>query len=314
MSRTARELTKRQWVEFVSVASLLILCGVAAALVAMMTNDSTARLLATVTAGVGIVGGVFGVVRSWMLWRLATRDLVEPIGQILESARMVEAGGLPALAAVRGVAELEAISRRFNAAVAEFELERILADKVRDTIESRAATASHVAHLHQEAVHESETDGLTGLLNRRRLDRDLPRECQRVAASGGEFTYVMIDIDHFKNLNDSLGHQKGDEVLRLLASTLLTAFRGTDGVYRYGGEEFALILRDAHSESVMATLDKVRQRIEERSKEAGVQVTASFGAAQFPRDASTAEALISTADGALFQAKAQGRNQVVIVG
>jgi diguanylate cyclase (GGDEF)-like protein len=227
---------------------------------------------------------------------------------------MVEAGGLPALAAVRGVTELEAISRRFNAVVAEFELERILADKVSDTIASRAATASHVAHLHQEAVHESETDGLTALLNRRALDRDLPSECQRIGAGGGDFTYVMIDIDHFKNLNDSLGHQKGDEVLKLVAGTLLTAFRGTDGVYRYGGEEFALILRGAQSESVMATLDKVRQRIEERSKSAGVLVTASFGAAQFPRDAGTAEALISAADGALFQAKARGRNQVVIAG
>ena len=311
MSRTARQLTNRQFTEFVAAGAVLIGCGVACAFIAMLT-DQNGRSLAWATAGVATLAGITAMLRAWMLKRRATQQLVRPIESILNTVRTVEAGGLPPLTPVGGVAELDTISRGFNMFVAELQLERILADKARDTVESREATATHVALLHREAVHDSETDALTKLLNRRSLDRELPVECQQAFANETEFTFVMIDIDHFKKLNDTFGHQKGDEVLQLVGDTLLTSVRTTDGAYRNGGEEFALILRGAKSEFFPAILEKLRQRIEERSSAAGISVTASFGAAQFPRDANSAGELISKADEALYKAKENGRNQVVM--
>jgi diguanylate cyclase (GGDEF)-like protein len=159
-------------------------------------------------------------------------------------------------------------------------------------------------------------DGLTGLLNRHAFDQCLERVAGRAERSRGSMTLAMIDIDHFKRLNDALGHAAGDAVLRWVASWLLRCFRTTDVVARFGGEEFVVAFLDSDDEGLRPRLETLRQGIERTrlrhiASDSEIGVTVSMGIARFPDDgASVAEAL-ACADERLYAAKRAGRNRIV---
>jgi diguanylate cyclase (GGDEF)-like protein len=159
-------------------------------------------------------------------------------------------------------------------------------------------------------------DGLTGLLNHTKTKEQLELEVERAKRRNTQLAYAMIDIDHFKSVNDTHGHLSGDQALKSLALILRQRLRKTDIIGRYGGEEFAIILSDMDSADALKVLDEIRDRFSKirQQSEKGVefQVTFSCGVASFAAYAEAAK-LNEAADKALYEAKRRGRNQVVLV-
>ncbi|MEW6563396.1 MAG: GGDEF domain-containing protein [Pseudomonadota bacterium] len=155
-------------------------------------------------------------------------------------------------------------------------------------------------------------DELTGLYNRRFLMEQLAREMERFVRHGAPCSAVMLDVDHFKQVNDTYGHAVGDEVLRTVSRALEAQVRQGDFVGRYGGEEFVLLLPMTDLESAAALAQRVRAAVEKDTQRAPGSVTASFGVAQL-RGGEPVDRWLMRVDEALYRAKAAGRNCVVAV-
>src|SRR4026208_1013718 len=155
------------------------------------------------------------------------------------------------------------------------------------------------------------TDHLTGLANRRRFERQLEREVGRVLRFERPFTLLMIDIDNFKTLNDTFGHDAGDDAIRRISRVLREGTRGIDLAARIGGEEFAVLLVETNQASGMQVAERVRVAIKDLEVPSGARITASFGVAECPTDAQTASGILKAADVALYEAKRNGRDRVV---
>ncbi|CDM64048.1 GGDEF domain-containing response regulator [Pyrinomonas methylaliphatogenes] len=155
------------------------------------------------------------------------------------------------------------------------------------------------------------TDHLTGLANRRRFERQLAREVARTRRYGHPFCLLMIDIDHFKEINDTFGHVTGDAVIRQVARILQSSTRGIDVAARIGGDEFAVILPETRFEAGLDVAERLRQAIKSTKMSSEVEtVTASFGIAEFPASAEDEVELFRRADAALYEAKRNGRDCV----
>ena len=170
--------------------------------------------------------------------------------------------------------------------------------------------ALEVARLHSQTLELSQRDPLTGLLNRRRLDEDLPREVALAVRYDAPLAFLMLDLDHFKRLNDEHGHLVGDGVLRQLATELTGALRSTDLVYRYGGEEFSVLLRNTDVRAASLLAERVRRQIQ--SALGPQQVTVSVGVAAVPTNTCDSTELVRQADAALYAAKRAGRNRMAV--
>lgn len=160
----------------------------------------------------------------------------------------------------------------------------------------------------------SDLDPLTGAHTRQTMTKELMRERERSLRSGKPCMVAMGDLDHFKKVNDTYGHQAGDMVLRLVAAAFLEALRPYDRLYRYGGEEFLFCLPDVSAEAAKQALERLRRRIEEMQVPIGggrtIHVTCSFGIAALSGDSSVKTAT-QRADAALYAAKEAGRNRVI---
>lgn len=160
----------------------------------------------------------------------------------------------------------------------------------------------------------SNTDHLTGLFNRRYMMKALDKEVQRALRKGGALSLIMLDIDHFKQVNDGFGHLQGDVVLQKLALQLQKELRSYDCASRYGGEEFVAILPDSTLKEAIFVADRVRLAVQDtRFGEplANLSLTVSLGVASFsPEHSPTVDSFINLADDALYRAKANGRNRV----
>jgi len=153
------------------------------------------------------------------------------------------------------------------------------------------------------------TDDLTGLLTRKRILELLEIELEKARRYKRDLSLIMMDLDFFKEINDSYGHQFGDKVLRKIGDILQQNTRNLDLVGRYGGEEFLLILPEIDSEKASLAAEKLRQKIKNSEIEGrNLRLTASFGAVQFDGDSS--QKLIKRADDLLYKAKAKGRDRV----
>ncbi len=187
--------------------------------------------------------------------------------------------------------------------------------KVLELLCAGAAVALQNAHLYQETQRLATTDPLTGLSNYRHFHDLLELEVQRARRMGYAVGLLMLDLDHFKEVNDRYGHPVGDVVLRRVAEVLRTSLRRTDVVGRLGGEEFGAILPGGSLAEVKVVAEKLRRAVAEAADPAGAQapglaVTLSIGGTSLEPEVVDAERLISNADQVLYEAKNSGRNQV----
>ncbi|MBV1789611.1 diguanylate cyclase [Marinobacterium sp. D7] len=223
---------------------------------------------------------------------LINRSLVKSTDQLLAGAKRIAAGDRESRIAIELPCELVNLAEAFN----------LMTDRI-DSQEQALLLAAR-------------TDDLTGLYNRREFDRILTNEIGRGARYGKPLSLIMCDIDHFKRFNDSYGHQAGDQALRAVAATFRAGLREVDQACRYGGEELALILPECDAGGACMTAERVRQAVEalkirlEDGRE--VRVSLSLGVATYPEHGGSYETLLQSADGALYQAKQQGRNRVVV--
>jgi diguanylate cyclase (GGDEF)-like protein/excisionase family DNA binding protein len=186
----------------------------------------------------------------------------------------------------------------------EFELVKLFAAQVSIALQN--------AEVYHAIEVRARTDGLTGLLNHATFGERLAANVVR----HDPFSLVMLDLDTFKGVNDAFGHQAGDRLLREIARAIVGAGRESDHVFRYGGDEFALILPGADSESAVHVAERVRAAVEAVGDDGtewhtgGIKVSASFGVATFPADGENAESILLAADRACFVAKRSGPGRI----
>jgi diguanylate cyclase len=187
--------------------------------------------------------------------------------------------------------------------------------RLRAEVEASSSEIKQLKDSLADARRDAMTDPLTGLANRKAFDRKLREESHQARANREPVSLVMCDIDHFKRVNDTHGHQVGDQVLKLVAQTLRQCVKGQDIAARYGGEEFAVILPQTNVLGASAVAEFVRRTVESKkivrkgSGDSLGSVTMSFGVASLGPGES-AESLVERADRALYVAKQNGRNRV----
>lgn len=164
---------------------------------------------------------------------------------------------------------------------------------------------------HKELARSASTDGLTGLWNRARIEQLFAEECLRANRYGTTFSVILIDIDHFKEVNDTYGHTVGDAVLRQFASLLRNNVRQVDQVGRLGGEEFLIVLPETGAQQARGAAEILRKRINLHRFETVQHKTASFGVTEF-RGAETLQQMLDRVDQALYAAKYNGRDRVEV--
>lgn len=176
------------------------------------------------------------------------------------------------------------------------------------------AAAWNNAQLYRELEERVRTDALTGLRNTRWLDEMAPQEAARSLRSDSEIGVLLIDLDHFKLVNDTAGHAAGNRVLRDVARVLRSVVRVGDDVVRFGGEEFLVLLHESSGQGALGVAEDVRAALAGMQPAVSdIRVTASIGVAMFPLHGSTLDEVIRAADFAMYQAKAEGRDRVVAV-
>jgi diguanylate cyclase (GGDEF)-like protein len=185
-----------------------------------------------------------------------------------------------------------------------------------ESIANQAATAIEFKRLYDTSKHLADTDSLTGLNNRRRFFELGNQEFQRAQRTSRPLSAIMIDVDHFKRINDSYGHATGDEVLKTVASRLEQAIRKIDILGRYGGEEFALLLPEATITMASEIAERISESIKlEMTTTTGVSlaVTATLGVASLGSDTIDLYRVLDKADRALYQGKNAGRNCIYVL-
>jgi len=172
-----------------------------------------------------------------------------------------------------------------------------------------AALALRNAELLREVERLATRDSLTGVANRRLFDESLERELARSVRLVTSLSLVLLDVDRFKQVNDSYGHQTGDAVLREVADSLVSQTKALDVVARLGGDEFVVLLPGCDHDDAVRVAERVRGELARRG--GNQPITMSAGVATFPQHARDADELVSTADAALYEAKRRGRDCVV---
>jgi diguanylate cyclase (GGDEF)-like protein len=178
------------------------------------------------------------------------------------------------------------------------------------TLANQAGNRLGMLRVMAESQLQASTDGLTGLINRRSLENAM----RRLREDGSGFSFVMADLDHFKDLNDSHGHETGDRALRIFSETLRNAMRTDDLACRYGGEEFAIVLPGADIGEAVEVIERVRESLAQATGRGDAPAfSASFGIA-YSGDAADLDDLVQRADRAMFAAKAAGRDRICLDG
>ncbi len=189
--------------------------------------------------------------------------------------------------------------------------------ELQSTVAGHSHEVEELKQALQQAISEALTDPLTGLKNRRAFDRVIESMIEQDATAKQRHALLMLDVDHFKKVNDTYGHVFGDKVLRSIAHVLQNTVKGADSVARFGGEEFAVLLPDTGVEGARVVAERIREAVENgrirghRQSEQVGGITISIGVAGY-RQGDTAESFIERADRALYQSKSDGRNRVTV--
>jgi two-component system cell cycle response regulator len=198
----------------------------------------------------------------------------------------------------------------------ELEARLMVASRITELYRELADQQVELERLNSQLFRQARTDGLTQVGNRLKMREDLNILVARVAEQGESFYAVMCDVDHFKLYNDEYGHLQGDEVLKKVARILAQGCRPDDEVYRYGGEEFLLVMPGQSMEAACAVAERHRARIEQLAipniASPGTIVTISAGVAAMTTARNSIKEWLEEADGALYRAKQLGRNRVVV--
>ena len=210
---------------------------------------------------------------------------------------------------------------------ANFEIPSDVLDKIQQNIEdiirnfdipdaNKTEVIKKINFMYSSTIHMSVTDTLTKLYNRRHFESNFEREYMRAKRYNSPLSLAIIDIDFFKQFNDTYGHSCGDYVLRELAYNMLQNFRQTDMVFRYGGEEFAVILTETPAETAVVPLERLRKLVENynfKFRGGDLKVTVSIGVSS-NTGFETPWEMFDDADKALYEAKKNGRNRVSPAG
>jgi two-component system cell cycle response regulator len=303
----------------------------------LIAEDDTASRLVLEATLAGLGHEIITAIDGEQAWQLFQSEKVEAI---ISDREMPGLNGVDLCRRIRGsdggkyvyFIFLTSISERGGVA----ESIRLGADDYlmkplnRHELEARLMVASRITELYQELANQqielqrlngqlfrqARIDGLTQVGNRLKMREDLDLLFARVAEHGESFCAVMCDVDHFKLYNDEYGHLQGDEVLRKVASTLVQGCRPDDEVYRYGGEEFLLVMPKRPMEIACAIAERHRARIEQLAipniASPAAIVTISAGVAAMTNTRASIKEWLEDADGALYRAKQLGRNRVVV--
>lgn len=240
-------------------------------------------LIIAVTVGLGLVGAVISAV--WL-----ARSVLLPLREFEKGVAHFARDNLAYRFTLDKEDEIGRLAREFNS----------MAERL----------AEHRSKLEELSVR----DGLTGLYNRREFDKRLQEEIQRSRRYNHPFCLILIDVDHFKDINDRYGHQAGDEVLIAVGDLIQLNVRPVDVVCRYGGEELVVILSETNEKGALIVAERIRRTIAEAMTATPqgdvIQVTVSIGLSAFPHDGDRPEQIIKAADEALYAAKQEGRNLV----
>ena len=180
------------------------------------------------------------------------------------------------------------------------------------TVANQVSVAINHADLFAQMQQQALTDALTGCYNRRSFEMQLDRDLQLATRLGQPLALLMLDLDRFKQLNDTVGHDAGDSALRMLADCFRQELRGVDTAARFGGDEFTLILPGAYPDGAQIVADRLRAKIEQLEVPGFGHISASIGVAGYPLHAGSRTELVQAADSALYSAKRAGRNRVVV--
>lgn len=230
------------------------------------------------------------------------RSIVGPLQRLIGAADRISGGDLEVRLSATRDDELGHLTLVFNQ----------MADRLRHGHAEIMAANQAMQQQNQVLETLSITDSLTGLYNRSKLDAILSDQLARFKRTQRAFTLLMMDIDHFKTLNDTYGHITGDEILAAVARILVQSIRSIDYAARYGGDEFIIILVETSSDLALKTAERIRSQVENMrysSHESTIAVTVSIGIVQCQPDDTTPTAAFARADSALYKAKHAGRNR-----
>jgi diguanylate cyclase (GGDEF)-like protein len=182
-----------------------------------------------------------------------------------------------------------------------------------ERLASQISTSMANSQLYAKAEQRARIDELTGLFNRRHFDEVLSREINRHSRYGSILSLVFIDLDNFKSYNDTMGHLNGDKILAQIGHLIKGALRNIDLSFRYGGDEFAIILPHSSTDDAYAVTERVRTKVASEIKNNQIEISASLGLASWPSDGLSPDDLIEAADRALYHAKRTGGNRTCVV-
>jgi diguanylate cyclase (GGDEF)-like protein len=178
-----------------------------------------------------------------------------------------------------------------------------------EQLASQIAMSIENSRLYAEAEEKARIDELTGLLNRRSLDELIITEIARHSRYGGAFSLIIFDLDSFKAFNDRHGHPAGDKLLAKIGNITKSTIRNVDQAFRYGGDEFAILLPNTPLDAANQVAERIRKQIASKMKSARIPITASLGLANWPADGINSQEVIAAADAALYHAKREGGNR-----
>ncbi|MEY9181274.1 GGDEF domain-containing protein [Bradyrhizobium sp. USDA 313] len=253
---------------------------------------------------------VFGVSVAWFALSSLAFILAAPWNHMWWLAHAIFAGGFFLLS--YGVVQAFRTTQSFATIYSQEEMTARLAKSMADTQKALQQVKLSNRRLERLAA----TDPLTGAGNRRHFIKHIGAEIARAKRTGAPLSLLSLDLDHFKDINDSRGHSVGDEVLRVFVRKCLEAIRPYDSVARVGGEEFMVLLPGATLDAAGAVAERLRSAIERTAFDVGagpsVGVTISVGVSEFRRDGDTLDGFLNVADQRLYRAKFEGRNRVVV--
>lgn len=299
-----------------------------------MRADELQRKLSAVRAAGGL-SLASSVLLALLFSQVLSAKVVRPVRMLIARCRVIAKGDPDEGVQIRSGDEIEELVEAFNTMSRQLTASRIEAEEAqralrhaRDLLEQRVAErtrdlmqvnerllheVAERARAEEQLAHAARADPLTGLMNRRAMLEQLEYQAARFQRNGTPFTLILADLDHFKSINDTYGHDAGDQALIEIADQLRQGLRAQDLAARWGGEEFLILLPDTNLEGGLVVAEELRECIAARALRLGegtLTLTLSQGVASYSADRPL-NAFIKLADTALYQAKVQGRNRVV---